>query len=234
MKHTVLRAILILLILPFLSSCNTPGDNQWGVAATKTSDTVPLDQVISVTRNALDDYYKAAAKKGSTLPDLVSADFDFKTVVDTKAGIGVTLLIFTIGVTGDKQVTNDVDFLYMPKPPKPVTRFLVKGKPDKTFYQSLLDSLTAAGRAITNAQIEAVKTGVKLDFCQLTVTTGFSVMIDPKVSLTLPVLVAPSGSLEHSNNKVQQVKLTFKVKDQDPTVCADKNASGGGHPGGGT
>ena len=77
MKQTALRALLILLILPFLSSCQTPGANQRGVAAAEKSDTIPLDKVISVTLKALDDYQVQAVASKGALPPLVSADFDF-------------------------------------------------------------------------------------------------------------------------------------------------------------
>jgi len=88
--------------------------------------------------------------------------------------------------------------------------------------QSLLDSLTKAGTAITNSQNTAAADGVKLDFCQLTITNGFSVTTTVSGGLTVPLLVAPAANLGHSNDTVQQVKLTFKVKDQDPKVCAAK------------
>jgi hypothetical protein len=121
MKNSSLRAILILLILPLLSGCKLPVDNQQ-------SNTFPLEDVISTTRKAVDDYQgqvMAAKENGDTdaLPDLASADFDFKTVVDTKGGPGASLLVFTAGVTREDQVTDDVDFLYKPRPKEAVGRF---------------------------------------------------------------------------------------------------------------
>jgi hypothetical protein len=190
------------------------------------SDTVPLDQVISVTRAALDDYQAQAEKSAGTkdaVPPLASADFDFKTVTDTKGGPGISLFLFTLGATKEKQVTNDLDFLYIPEANK---RLASHALVPKTLYESLLETLTAAARAVTQASGASAGDADRrpLDFCQLTLTIAFGVTTDVKGGITAPFqLVTVSGSLERSKNNVQQVKLTFKVKDENVKACAAKS-----------
>jgi hypothetical protein len=81
-------------------------------------ETVVLSAVITEVQQALADYQEdpdVAGGKG--LPPLASADFEFKTVVDEKAGITFSVLIFKFGHTVDHQVINDVVFHYVPPPP---------------------------------------------------------------------------------------------------------------------
>jgi len=92
--------------------------------------TVPLSDVIAATESVLDDfqtYAKSPAGIKDGLPPLATANFDFKTVVDTKGGISINLFIFTIGASHEKQQTNDLDFTYMPhvEPPSKTVRSIL-------------------------------------------------------------------------------------------------------------
>jgi hypothetical protein len=210
--------MFVLLLAPVLAGL---------LLSAEKSDTVPLDQVILVTRAALDDYQGQAEKSAGTkdaLPPLASADFDFKTVTDTKGGPSISLFLFTLGATKEKQVTNDLDFLYIPEANKTLATGRALGP--KTLYESLLETLTAAARAVTQASgASGGDTDRRpLDFCQLTLTITFGVTTDVKGGITAPFqLVTLSGSLERSKNNVQQVKLTFKVKDENVKACAAKS-----------
>src|ERR1700721_180296 len=111
-----LRALVVIIVFLVFSSCAIHALDSSRTFNEK-APTVPLSDVIAATESALDDYQtyaKAPAGIKDRLPPLASADFDFKTVVDTKGGLSINLFIFTIGASHEKQQTNDLDFTYMP------------------------------------------------------------------------------------------------------------------------
>ena len=195
------------------------------------SPTVPLSDVIAATESALDDYQTYASSPAGIkdgLPPLASADFDFKTVVDTKGGISINLFIFTIGASHEKQQTNDLDFMYMPHVEKPAIRtqefFSFDGgkrKEPKTLYQDIIDTLKESAIEIKKAQdLSAKPTTTKLDLCQLTLALSFGVTTDVQGGIKAPIqIVTLTATLDRSKNNVQQVKLTFKVKDPKNLSC---------------
>jgi hypothetical protein len=190
---------------------------------TEKAQTVPLDQVIAVTEMALNDYQaQAEASKGKPgeLPPLLSADFDFKTVVDTKGTGGINLYVFTLGATKDKQATTDLDFQYAPHPAEKIG-IQGFGKETKTLYQGIIDTLTEASKAIAKAgETAAPPSQPSLDFCQLSITLSFGVTTDVQGGVKFPFqLITISATLDRSKNNVQQVKLVFKVKDLKATAC---------------
>ena len=190
---------------------------------TEKAETVPLDQVIAVTEMALNDYQaRAEASKGKPgeLPPLQSADFDFKTVVDTKGTGGINLYVFTLGATKDKQATTDLDFQYAPHPAEKI-EIQGFGKETKTLYQAIIDTLTESSKAIAKASETTSPPGQpSLDFCQLSITLSFGVTTDVQGGLKVPFqLITISATLDRSKNNVQQVKLVFKVKDPKATAC---------------
>jgi hypothetical protein len=196
--------------------------------------TVPLSDVIAATESALDDYQtyaKSPAGIKDGLPPLASADFDFKTVVDTKGGISINLFIFTIGASHEKQQTNDLDFTYMPhaEPPSKATSEIFsfdggKRREPKSLYQDIIDTLKESAVEIKKAQDLASKPSVpgttKLDLCQLSLALSFGVTTDVQGGIKAPIqMVTLTASLDRSKNNVQQVKLTFKVKDPKNLSC---------------
>jgi hypothetical protein len=80
----------------------------------------PLEDVAKEATRALDDY-EFSATTGSGLPGLVSAEFDFKGVVDTTVSAGLTILVFKFGGSQKKEITTDDDFTYIPEPVAPKT-----------------------------------------------------------------------------------------------------------------
>src|SRR5277367_4164072 len=144
---------------------------------------VPLGLVVCEVETALDKYQQSPdvtdGTKKEVLPHILSADFDFKTVVDTKGTAGIGFYIFKIGGSYDKQTTNDVDFQYVPKS-------LVKG-PGKSvslatvsFQDELLKTIRSAAKAIKDEQAKPVPISEKdpLVFKQLSVTVSFGVTWD--------------------------------------------------------
>ena len=105
---------------------------------------VPLGLAICEVQRALDAYQDDPTVAKGDLPKLLTADFDFKTVLDTKASFGISILVFKIGVSYDKQTTNDVDFQYEPKSRHkgPEAAAL-----PKNFQQELIDTIKAAAKA---------------------------------------------------------------------------------------
>jgi hypothetical protein len=177
------------------------------------SETLPLDQVIAVTEMALNDYQAQAEASKGTLPPLATADFDFKTVVDTKGTGGINLWIFTLGATKEKQTTTDLDFQYAPHPAEKI-EIQGFGEKPKTLYQAIIDTLTESSKAIASAsQASGSSTQPSLDLCQLSITLAFGATTDVQGGLKVPFqLITVSASLDRSKNNVQQVKLVFKVK----------------------
>jgi len=188
------------------------------------SPTYPLSQVITATEQALNDYQTFVTSSGNTdgLPPLATADFDFKTVVDTKVTGGVNLYIITIGASYEKQDTNEIDFQYQPHVQKLVEYFDLDGtKAPKTLYQQLIDTMKESAKAIKNESEQQGSEANQLDFCQLSMAISFGVTTDVQVGIKAPIeLVTISATLDHSKNNVQQVKLLFKVKDPTGKKCA--------------
>jgi hypothetical protein len=187
--------------------------------------TVALSAVIAATESALNDYEAyAESPKGTKdgIPPLSTADFDFKTVVDLKPGLNVNLFVFTLGASGDKQTTNDLDFQYFPHiEPRSDTTFAFNGiEAPKSLYQSIVDTLTTSAREIKKAQDVQNSEPNKLDLCQLTLALSFGVTTDIQGGVKVPFqIVTVSASLDRSKQNVQQVKLAFKVKDPKNASC---------------
>jgi hypothetical protein len=171
---------------------------------------VPLSLAICEVQRALDAYQDDPTVKRGELPKLLTADFDFKTVLDTKASVGISILVFKFGVSYDKQTTNDVDFQYEPKSRQKRTEAAVL---PKNFQQELIDTIKAAAKA--KEEQEKVKKTSKdpLVFKQLSVTLGYGVTWDVNVGASIPISIVTLGpGLDHSKNSVQTVKLVFADK----------------------
>jgi len=171
---------------------------------------VPLGLAICEVQRALDAYQEDPTVVTGELPKLLTADFDFKTVLDTKASFGISILVFKIGASYDKQTTNDVDFQYEPKSRHkgPAAAAL-----PKNFQQELIDTIKAAAKA--KEEQEKVKKTSKdpLVFKQLSVTLGYGVTWDVNGSASVPISIVTLGpGLDHSKNSVQTVKLVFADK----------------------
>src|ERR1700721_4617811 len=86
-----LRALVVIIVFLVFSSCAIHALDSSRTFNEK-APTVPLSDVIAATESALDDYQtyaKSPAGIKDGLPPLASADFDFKTVVDTKGGLSI-------------------------------------------------------------------------------------------------------------------------------------------------
>jgi hypothetical protein len=183
---------------------------------------VPLSLVVCEVENALDAYEQspevADKKSKDVLPRILSADFDFKTVVDTKGTVGIGFYIFKIGGSYDKQTTNDVDFQYVPKSLSE-TKGIVEVKPSESFQDELLKTIRAAAKAIKEEQAKPVPSSAKdpLVFKQLSVTVSYGVTWDVNGGITVPInIVTLTAQLDRSKNSVQSVKLVFAPPPKKP------------------
>jgi hypothetical protein len=169
--------------------------------------------VIAVTELALNEYQAQAEASKGALPPLATADFDFKTVVDTKGGPAINLWIFTLGATKEKQTTTDLDFQYVPHPPEKI-EIQGFGEKPKTLYQAIIDTLTESSKAIATASHTAGTSNTPFfDLYQLSITLSFGATTDIQGGVKAPFqLITVSATLDRSKNNVQQVKLVFKIK----------------------
>jgi hypothetical protein len=171
---------------------------------------VPLTLVICEVQNALDAYQQSKEVDDNTLPKISTADFDFKTVVDTKGTAGIGLFIFKIlGGSIDKQKTNDVDFQYVPKS---MLKTGFEARKAQTFQEELLAVITSAAKAVKEQRDMPARPGDKdpLVFKQLTVTVSYGVTVSGSIGVSIPIhIVTLTAQLDHSKNSVQSVKLVF-------------------------
>jgi hypothetical protein len=180
-----------------------------------------LSRAVCEVEKALDAYQQGEdVDEKKLLPKLASADFDFKTVVDTKGGFSINFLIFKFGSTYEKQDTNDVDFQYVPKS---LLRTGLEGGRTKSLQQELIDTIKSAAAAIV-AQSKMTKPGEDpLVFKQLSVTISYGVTWDVNGGINAPIsLVTLGGTLDHSKNNVQQVKLVFAPPPKKPAQADEK------------
>lgn len=178
-----------------------------------------LGRVVCEVEKALDAYQQSEdVEDKGVLPKLASADFDFKTVVDTKGGFSINFLIFKFGTTVEKQDTNDVDFQYVPKS---ILKTALEGGRAKSLQQELLDTIRAAAKAIVEQSKIPDPAKDPLVFKQLSVTIAYGVTWDVNGGINAPIsLVTLGASIDRSKNNVQSVKLVFAPPPKDKPAPA--------------
>lgn len=166
-----------------------------------------LSRVVCEVEQALDAYQQSDDVDKGVLPKLATADFDFKTVVDTKGGPTINLFIFKFGATVEKQDTNEVDFQYIPKS---LLKTAFEGTRTKSLQQELLDTIRSSAKAIVEQTKDPAPAKDPLVFKQLSVTVSYGVTWDVNAGINAPIsLVTLGASIDHSRNNVQQVKVVF-------------------------
>jgi hypothetical protein len=178
---------------------------------------VPLPDVIAQVQKAIQCYQEDRTGDLNALPDLESAELDFKVVNDTKLGGTLSVLIFKLGATSVGETTDDVTYKYgLTPPPKPSDQgpfSATLANPNLTFDDQLANTIVEAAAAVKNNE--------KLDklcFQQLTVTLQYAVQLGGSIGLTFPIeLVTVGLSAEKDRNAIQGVKLVFH--DAKPKQC---------------
>jgi hypothetical protein len=208
MRKPAFIALLLFMALAPRAFSQTP--------APPPPDTFPLDEVIAQVNLAFNDYQTfvdspenqkvPAAKR---LPHLKSAEFDFKTTIDTSVGPTFSFLVFTIGGTRSTENVNDVTFHYQVPPAvsEASEASFLHGKPPRLLREDLTKTIKAAAATLQNAP--EVK---NLPFQQLTITISYGVKWDVKAGVTVPMLVTTGFNFEKSRNAVQSVKLVYADK----------------------
>jgi hypothetical protein len=174
---------------------------------------VPLSLVVCEVENALDAYQQkqdSETDPKKILPKIISADFDFKTVVDTKGSLGIGLFVFKLlGGSIDKQKTDEVDFQYVPKS---LLKTGLEARKAQTFQEELLAVIENAALAVEQQRAIPARPDEKdpLVFKQLTVTVSYGITKGIVLGVSIPVyMVTITGELDKSKNSIQSVKLVF-------------------------
>jgi hypothetical protein len=193
------RLLFAMLLLSALSAaadtCPAPG-------TTGRKDAVPLCVVVSQVTSALTRYQSSLGSGSNALPPLSKAEFDFKTAAVTTVGAKISLFVFTIGGSHEKDVTNDITFTYALPKPKP-------GAVAPHITATLEDQLYATIRGAAEQVQMAQKVG-NVPFTSLEITVQFCVKWDGNAGVNAPISLITVGlNGDKSRNTTQSVKLTF-------------------------
>jgi hypothetical protein len=190
---------------------------------------VPLDLVVCEVQRALDAYQGDADVKDGKIPKLATADFEYKTVLDTKLSFSINILVFKFGASYDNQTTHDLDFQYQPKSRvKTITKgpleSVIKVTPVE-LQDDLICTIKAAAKAKQLEEEIPKKSKDPLVFKQFSITVAYGVTWDVNASASIPIHIITLGpGIDHSKNTVQSVKLVFDLGDAKPAG----GAGGGG------
>ena len=174
----------------------------------------PLAAIIKEVKKAVDQYQDTLAGGKSALPPLQSAEFDFKVVTEDNKNGGISLFIFSFGISTANSTVNDVAYTY--ELPKPGEKALSEEPPD--LKNVLFRTIQEAARAVKESGAMG-----DLKFTKLVVEIQFGVKwtVDVKGNFTYQFVTLNLGG-GRSNNTVQSVKLTFKEPEKQkptPTPC---------------
>ena len=194
--HRLLFAMLLLGALPAAAdTCPAPG-------MTGQKDAVPLCAVVSKVTSALTRYQSSLGSGTNALPPLSKAEFDFKTAAVTTVGAKISLFVFTIGGSHEKDVTNDITFTYALPKPKPS---VVAPRTTVTLEDQLYSTIRGAAEQVQMAQ----KVG-NVPFTSLEINLQFCVKWDGNAGVNAPISLITVGlNGDKSRNTTQSVKLTF-------------------------
>jgi hypothetical protein len=192
----LLFAMLLLGTVPAIAdTCPAPG-------AAGQKDAVPLCAVVNQVTSALARYQSSLRRGANALPPLSKAEFDFKTAAVTTTGAKISLFVFTIGGSHERDVTNDVTFTYALAKPKPSAL-----APHTT--ATLEDQLYATIRGAAE-QVQMAKKIGDVPFSGLEITVQFCVKWDGNAGVNAPISLVTVGlNGDKSRNTTQSVKLTF-------------------------
>jgi hypothetical protein len=194
--YRLLFAMLLLSALPAAAdTCPAPG-------TTGPKDAVPLCAVVFQVTSALTRYQSSLGSGTNALPPLSKAEFDFKTAAVTTVGAKISLFVFTIGGSHEKDVTNDITFTYALPKPKPG---VVAPHTTVTLEDQLYSTIRGAAEQVQMAQ----KVG-NVPFTSLEINLQFCVKWDGNAGVNAPISLITVGlNGDKSRNTTQSVKLTF-------------------------
>lgn len=178
-------------------------------AKNQPADAVDLAAIVQLVDHAL-KCYQALSKdldplQPKGLPKISSATMDFKTTTGKTVGFSFSILVFKIGASREKDVTDDVSFTYgVPKVTLPPTKGLAKPGP-ADLYAELVKEVAAAASA---AQAQSTALGLPLSKVQILVSYG--IKFDGNVGASVPIsLVTVGGNGDYNKNNTQSITLIF-------------------------
>ena len=196
------------------------------IGAKRQMDLAPLGLVMYEVQDTLHRFNDSVKDGGADLPQIMSAEFDFKVSTATVVGVKVNLWILTLGGSLEKDHVNDVTFTYArPAPPKQTLSPLSFG-PASDFFKKIADLFTKKKQeppparlsdellATIQAAAIAAKNEFKIDNVvfdkKVTVQIQFGVKLDAQASASIPVYALVVGpSIDRNANVTQSVKLVF-------------------------
>ena len=192
----------LLFILLLLGRLPAAADTCPAPSTTGKTDAVPLCAVVQQVTSALQRYQSELGTGKDALPPLAKAEFDFKTAAVTTVGAKISLFVFTIGGSHEKDVTNDVVFTYALPKPKPSA---VAPRIPVTLEDELYATIRGAAEQVQMAQ----KIG-DVPFSSLEITVQFCVKWDGNAGANVPISLITVGlSGDKSRSTTQSMKLTF-------------------------
>jgi len=171
--------------------------------------TADLASVVQLVDHAL-KCYQALSKdldplQPKGLPKISSATMDFKTTTGKTVGFSLSIFVFKVGASREKDVTDDIAFTYsVPKVVAPGPKGITKPAPADLFAE-LVKEVAAAANA---AQAQSTALGMPLSKVQITVSYG--IKFDGNVGVSVPIsLVTIGGNGDYNKNDTQTITLTF-------------------------
>ena len=171
--------------------------------------TADLARVVELVDHAL-KCYQALSKdldplQPKGLPKISSATMDFKTTTGKTVGFSLSIFVFKVGASREKDVTDDIAFTYsVPKVVAPGPKGITKPAPADLFAE-LVKEVAAAASA---AQAQSTALGMPLSKVQITVSYG--IKFDGNVGVSVPIsLVTIGGNGDYNRNNTQTITLTF-------------------------
>jgi hypothetical protein len=173
---------------------------------------IPLCLAARKIQDALDAYNSDPETLTRALPELNSAEFEFKTVTDNTVGGKVGFLILSFGVSRKGESTNDVTYTYEVPTAKPAglgssnALLLAKNEKPRDFSCQLIRNLQQAA-----IQVKETTPIGKTKFKSLTISMAYGATWDETGGITVPIhLVTVGGTLDHTSTDTQTVKLKFQ------------------------
>lgn len=174
------------------------------------ANTVDIAKVVQMVDQALKCYQALSGDADPTQPKglhkLSSAVMDFKTTTGKTVGFSLSVYVFKVGASREKDVTDELKFTYsVPKNVSlPKTNNLVKPSPTPLF-EELVKEIGAASRAA-----QAQSAALSLPLSKVVVTVSYGIKFDGNVGINVPIqLVTIGGNGDYNKNNTQTIELTF-------------------------
>jgi hypothetical protein len=111
--------------------------------------TADLQPVVASVEAAIECYQANRGSGSDALPPLNSAVLNFKTTTGTVGGLTLSIFIFKLGASHEKDTINELELTYSVKPPPPRGR--LKNIAPQSLSDSLANGILAAASAVKAA-----------------------------------------------------------------------------------